>query len=341
MIKNNILLLVISIITFSCGNNRKIVVADIDRIVLDYDSSLPNNYGKPFKGHVAVIMNTGELYDLDNDKNLSNTENIEINNRNEAITVFGFPTKFNENKIPFEITMSGKNGVSKTSSDTIRLNFEKALTLDFPANSGNSGANGNNGNTSNTLRDGTDGELGMNGTDGQNGQNFTIHIWKDSTGMYYFHVLNSTTNQTAYFQQKTMEAIQFNASGGNGGNGGNGGTGGNGRNAETVNGKLKNAGYAGHGGRGGNAGRGGNGGNVIVIIHPSATDFENLFIVNNQGGSAGSLGDGGRPGKPGTNLAGISLPPSRLGLNGNFANSGLKGTFTKSVTSFVIADYFK
>lgn len=315
----------------SCSMFKKVKVENVDRIFLDYDNNQPINYSTTFEGKVFLEMKTGEQIELPNEKGFKTSENIDIRNNKEKISIVALPTAFDQEKLPITLTISDKDGMEVTSTDTIYINFKAPLSPYFSSQSGVSGSNGKNGSGKDKRGDGNFGEHGDNGTNGLAANNFDIWVWRVDS-MYYFHVFDRNTLQVMRYQVFGKQKFDFYATGGHGGNGGNGADGRDG----TVSGSTSvQPGNGGNGGDGGHAGNGGNGGSVSIYIHPSAADIQNFISVKNYGGSAGEPGKAGVGGKGGTSAAGQGLSrPGYNGRKGNFGMNGLNGTLIIVVQEF-------
>ncbi|MEZ5104344.1 MAG: collagen-like protein [Draconibacterium sp.] len=137
---------------------------------------------------------------------------------------------------------------------------------------------------------------------------------KDEQGNVVEYEEDEVTTQTVYRDVEVQKTIWIEhvGPGGDGGDGGNGGPGGFG-------------------------GPGGNGGDVFLYLTEDSWLFENLFTINNGGGSGGMNGSGGNGGNGGN--GGSGNPNGRNGFSGNsgysaigWASDGWDGEIIKDTT---------
>ena len=329
----------IALISVACKHYQKIDVENIEKLYVDYNSGDPINYSKPFKAEVIMKMYTGEEVRLEKSKNFTVSQNISFDFITKNATLYGIPTTFENDYEVISMTLTDKNGKTITASDTIRLNFNNSLSIDFSGENGMGGQTGSSGGTGMLVRDGKEGGNGGNGLNGNNGDNYEIHIWKE--GDYYFiHVKNISKNWVGKYKMLGTHALVVSAQGGNGGNGGKGGAGGTGKDGEMKGTTAKLPGNGGNGGNGGNAGNGGRGGDILVVINPNAESIKPFLEIRNFGGNAGNAGSGGIGGQPGKPLSGQSQAKSGSnGLNGMNGQSGLAGSVNVQTTPFDPINY--
>ncbi len=331
------LLTIIGILSFaSCSSFKKIKVEDVERLFLDYNTDQDINYSSTFEAKVFLEMKTGEQIELPNEKGFSTSPNIDIRNGRDKITIVAKPIAFDVSKLPVTLTVTDKNGMEVSSTDTIRINFRAALSPNYNGASGTIGSNGNNGTGKDKRGDGMPGQRGISGTNGNSAPNFDIYIWRMDS-IYYFNIKNTTTNEVLKYEVYGNKEFILSANGGAGGNAGNGGNGAIGRDGVVSGGQSTQPGNGGNGGDGGDAGSGGNGGAISVTIHPSASEIQSNIRLNNFGGNAGTVGNAGNGGVGGKSAPGQGL--SRTGYNGrkgNFGNNGQRGGATILVKEFDI-----
>lgn len=137
---------------------------------------------------------------------------------------------------------------------------------------------------------------------------------KDVEGNVVEYEEDVVSNETVYREVEVQETVQIEhvGPGQDGGNGGDGGPGGFG-------------------------GPGGDGGNVFLYFTDDSREFENLFTLNNRGGSGGLNGSGGSGGRGG--YSGSGNPNGRNGIGGNcgwsefgWAPDGWDGEIIKGTT---------
>lgn len=328
-----------ALVITACTSYQKIDVENIQKLYIDYNSSDPINYSSPFKAEVVMKMYTGEEVVLSNPKNFSSSQNISFDFASKKSTIYALPSDFEKDFEVVSLSLTDKNEKTITTSDTIRLNFNNALSLGFSGEKGAKGNNGSSGGTGWLLRDGKEGDPGLNGSNGLNGDNYEVHIWKEGD-MYFIHLKNITQNWIAKYKMLGTHALVINAQGGNGGNGGVGGSGGTGKDGELKGTTTKSPGNGGNGGNGGNAGNGGRGGDIVVVINPNAESIKPFLEIRNNGGYAGNAGSGGTGGQPGKPLSGQTQGKSGSnGLNGMNGLSGMAGTVNVQTTPFDPVNY--
>lgn len=333
------LFFIIALLTGACNSYQKIDVENIEKLYVDYNSSDPINYTSPFKAEVIMKMYTGEEVTLVHPKYFTTSKNVSFDFDTKKAKLNGVPTSFDNDYELISMMLTDKNGKSITSSDTIRLNFNNSLSLDYSGENGSNGKNGSSRGTGLLLRDGKEGDNGVNGMNGNNGDNYEVHIWKE--GDYYFiHVKNTSKNWIGKYKMLGTHSLVIKSQGGNGGNGGEGGDGGSGKDGEMKGTTAKLPGNGGNGGNGGNSGNGGRGGDVLVVVNTNAESIKPFLEIRNFGGSTGSAGHGGKGGQPGSPLSGQSQGKSGSnGQNGMNGQSGLAGSVNVQTTAFDPINY--
>lgn len=333
------LLFCIALISGACKHYQKIDVENIEKLYVDYNTNDPINYSKPFNAEIVMKMYTSEEVTLVQPKRFVSSENVSFDFSSKKAILNVVPTSFDKDFELVSLSLTDKNGATITSTDTIKINFNSAISAGFASSKGTNGAKGGTGGTSTITRNGKEGDSGANGLNGSNGDNYEVHIWKE--GDYYFiHVKNITQNWIGKYKMLGTHSLLLNAQGGDGGNGGDGGTGGSGKDGEMKGATAKLPGNGGNGGNGGNAGNGGRGGDMLVVINPSAESIKPFLEIRNFGGYAGSAGSGGTGGQPGKPLSGQSQAKSGSnGLNGMNGQSGLAGSVNVQTTPFDPINY--
>jgi hypothetical protein len=329
-----VLLLVFVGLIGACKNTQKVDVENIEKLYVDYNRSDALNYSKPFTAEVVMKMYTSEEIILTKQKRFNSSENIQFDFTDKKATLNIIPSSFEKNYEVISLTLSDKNDMSITSTDTIHLNFNAGLSIGFAASNGAKGGKGSEGSTSTIVRSGRDGAAGLNGSNGLNGDAYEAHIWMEGD-FYFIYLKNSTQNWVGKYKLHGTHALVLNAQGGNGGDGGDGGKGGTGKDGELKGTSTKLPGNGGNGGNGGHAGNGGAGGNVTVIIHPNAESIKPFLEIRNYGGFSGQAGTGGQGGNPGKPLSGQTQAKNGLnGLNGFNGQNGQAGTVSVQTVNF-------
>src|SRR5574343_123600 len=297
------LLFFVALIFGACKHYQKIDAENIEKLYVDYNTNDPINYSKPFNAEIIMKMYTSKEVTLVQPKRFVSSDNISFDFSSKKAILNVVPTSFDKDFELVSLSLTDRNGATITSTDTIKINFNNAISAGFASSKGTNGAKGGTGGTSTITRNGKEGDSGANGLNGNNGDNYEGHIWKE--GDYYFiHVKNITQNWIGKYKMLGTHGLLLNAHGGDGGNGGN-------------------------------AGNGGRGGDILVVINPNAESIKPFLEIRNFGGYAGSAGSGGTGGQPGKPLSGQSQAKSvSNGLNGMNGQSGLAGSVNVQTTPF-------
>lgn len=313
-----------STLLYSCGNSKKIEIANIERLYIDYNESQGINYGSTFGATIIATMNSGEEIDVTRHKRLQiSSSQISVASKTQ-MTIVGHPSTFEDEVIVTTLTMSDKED-SFSSTDSIALNYRGPITINAQGMDGMDGQDGRNGGTPLIGRNGRHGDHGLNGANGESGGAYTVHAWKEGEE-YRLHIENDATNVVWKYKSNTTSECTFNLSGGRGGNGGDGGNGGNGKDGKINGSKVKYPGDGGNGGNGGHAGSGGNGGSLLVFVHQNAKAFLNTIQIISTGGRSGTGGNAGRAGKGGSGASGqTNGKPGYDGYEGQSSISGSSG----------------
>lgn len=318
------------IVLFSCDVTHNIKPDEVDSFYIKPEAGSDINYGTSFKGKIYVNLMSGKTLEITRSKKIEFQGDVNGTKGSFAVTK-RFPDNFNDTVLESNLHLTTRKGeVIRPLS--LQLNYMGGMHY---RNQGNSGYNGSKGEDAKnkTLswgveRDGHYGSTGYDGGPGEDGSNMTVYVWKEDSIYYLYAQYAQEFPVWRYFTLATKN-VSIELIGGNGGAGGAGGDGGKGRDGrETRNEKVKSPGAGGAGGNGGNGGNGGKGGNLILVIHPSATDFESRFQHSVGGGIGGSGGIGGKGGSPGDTLSGQT--PGAMGpngANGNNGSIGVAGTF--------------
>src|SRR5574343_64026 len=298
------LLFFVALIFGACKHYQKIDAENIEKLYVDYNTNDPINYSKPFNAEIIMKMYTSEEVTLVQPKRFVSSDNISFDFSSKKAILNVVPTSFDKDFELVSLSLTDRNGATITSTDTIKINFNNAISAGFASSKG------------------------------KNGDNYEVHIWKE--GDYYFiHVKNITQNWIGKYKMLGTHGLLLNAQGGDGGNGGDGGTGGSGKDGEMKGTTAKLPGNGGNGGNGGNAGNGGRGGDILVVINPNAESIKPFLEIRNFGGYAGSAGSGGTGGQPGKPLSGqLQAKSGSNGLNGMNGQSGLAGSVNVQTTPF-------
>jgi len=323
--KNIFSILLLSVFLFSCGTAKKLNVATISSIYIEYNAEQNLNFGNEFEGEIIARLIDGNEVKVTHNKKVkfSTTDFVRGSKKNRFI-ISKSPHSFSDDSLFVTFTYTNKDEVF-TSSQSIKLNFKGPLFIDKKGGNGTNGRKGKDRNTPLVYRDGNNGENGTNGTNGSSASDYNVYIWKENDFVFVY-VKDIHTGLITTYKCLENAKITLDVSGGNGGNGGKGGDGGKGKDGKiTKENKKKRPGNGGNGGNGGDGGNGGNGGSVFVYIHPSAINVqENLTILNYSGlgGKFGAFGSAG--------LAGQPLPGQSQALNGKNGMNGRKGIDGKS-----------
>lgn len=328
------LIILLIFILGACGTSSKIDLTNIVNVKLEYSALANINNGSQLPVRIMAVMSDGSEKDISNNKIVTVTSNRAVYDEDAKILNISMDSpNFSSPEIVVNMLLTQKEE-ELSYTETIQLNYNGDLLLDF---SGKDGANGEDGGDKGSrlvFRDGKDGEHGENGVNGGNGEDIIVNLWKEDN-FYYCRVLFRNTGVKQYYKTDLSGKVKVDVSGGNGGNAGNGGDGGNGKDGNTA--KDKTPGEAGDGGNGGHGGTGGNAGSAQVIIHTNASELEaNTSIWNDigNGGTAGNAGVKGEPGDPDANQD--PLPEGADGINGTAGANGINnGTTSIKVEEFV------
>ena len=334
-----IILFAVLIFMTSCGTTKKLEVAKIKTVYLEYNSVLPLQFGGIIEGRIVALLNDGEEIDVTNNRNLTLQSNDIEKQFGKKFKIVKHPTSFNDNKVLAQYTITEKTETISF-TDTLRLNLRGDLKVDAKAPNGTDGIDQKNKNTAFVFRDGGDGEHGTSGTSGQDAGDYAVYVWKENAE-YFIYVQNIQTKEEWRYKSLEPGTITIDASGGNGGNGGDGGDGGNGKDGKKEGDKSRTPGNGGDAGFGGNGGNGGAGGSIICFLHNNAAELETKIAFNVSGGAGGKGGNKGKPGQPGKALEGqLESLVGRTARNGLDGQRGTDGQMPQvSIMEFDFSGY--
>ena len=313
-------IILLSILLFSCGTSKKLSVATISSIYIEYNSEQNLNFGNEFEGEIiARLIDGNEVKVTHNKKVKFTTTDFIRGTKKNTFIISKSPRSFNDDSLFVTFTFTYKEEVF-TSTQSIKLNFKGPLNIDKKGGNGTNGTKGKDKNTPLVYRDGNNGDNGTSGTNGSSASDYNVYIWQEN-GFVFVYMENINTGLITNYKCLENAKITLDVSGGNGGNGGKGGDGGTGKDGKiTDDNKKKRPGNGGDGGDGGNSGNGGNGGSVFVYIHPSAIKVQENLTILNYSGLGGKLGVFGNSG-----LAGQPLSGQPQGINGKNGMNGRQG----------------
>jgi hypothetical protein len=326
--KTLILLSIVSAsLLWSCGNSKKLDIANIQRLYIDHNPDQNINYGKQISAKVVALMISGEEIVVTNHKKLQiNSPKLDFTS-SDQVKILGHPTTFNNEVIIAELVMSDKEETF-SATDSVALNYRGPLHIGEYFRSGSDGEDQKNRGTRLVGRNGKDGDDGPLGENGTNGGNYTVHIWKVEAESRV-KVTNNVSGEVWRYKSVNNDECVFDFPGGAGGDGGDAGDGGDGKDGKVTEDGSDRTGHGGDGGNGGNGGNGGHGGIVSVIIHTNASASAGKVAVNNPGGRNGTYGEGGKAGKGGTADTGqVDGLPGLIGVRGVAGSHGNQGPTT-------------
>lgn len=262
--------------------------------------------GEPVAAILYAIYNTGERANALR----SSINQVNVISKGLKVSDYGLTPVLSANEVYKEVTLTAKSKYDEkiSYSFSFPLILEGAMVFNFNGDDGKCGQFGGHGYYSDSSRSKSDIKVltsliyskrssmnGGNGTDGLNGKDAedlwifakALNVEKDTLLKI---IMVSKSKRDSILIPIKDSRISILCRGGHGGYGGNGGDGAD----QIINDIQKvKAGYYGDAGNGGN---GGNGGDVYMYYDSLASNYSNLFEIDNGPGIGGKAGRNGKNG---------------------------------------------